>query len=161
MSVFSFHGYTMRSARREDLELAERWTRADPEHPTLRGEFWLLQEAFAGIESFLVEDKIGPVAFVKVVMVRNAVLQPQAELHLLFSPLPISAGERADRNCRTMNAMMEIYPWIEKALAQRKAKAVFFLSKSKALIQFTEKRLGFVKGAENERGEWKMVRNLI
>jgi hypothetical protein len=60
-----------------------------------------------------------------------------------------------------MNAMMEIYPWIEKALAQRKAKAVFFLSKSKALIQFTEKRLGFVKGAENERGEWKMVRNLI
>lgn len=159
MTTFSFHGYTVRSSRREDLGLAERWIKADPEHRDtgLRGEFWLLQEAQAGIESFLVEDRFGPVLFFKTVMKS----EEEAEIHLLFPPVPIPAGELADRNCRIMNAMLEIFPWVEKALALRKTKAVLFMSKSKSLIRFVEKRLGFVKGAENERGEWKMVRNLI
>src|SRR5208283_4790046 len=29
MTTFSFHGYTVQSSRREDLGLAERWTKAD------------------------------------------------------------------------------------------------------------------------------------
>ena len=158
MTTFSFHGYTVRSSRRDELELAERWTKADPEHRDtgLRGEFWLLQEAQAGIESFLVEDRFGPVLFFKLVMKS----EDEAELHLLFPPFPIPAGELAERNCRTMNAMLEIFPWVEKALAQRKTKAVFFISKSKSLIRFAEKRLGFVKDRVID-GECKMVRSLI
>ncbi len=59
-----------------------------------------------------------------------------------------------------MNAMLEIFPWIEKALALRKTKAVFFMSKSKSLIRFVEKRLGFVRDRVMD-GEWKVVRSLI
>ena len=155
VSTFTFHGYTVRSTRREDYALAELWTRADRDHTKTRGYFWLIQEAAAGIESFLVEDREGVTLFFKIVQFGE-----QAEIHLLFSPLPATPAERTDRNCRTMNAMIQIFPWVEKALALRGTKAVFFKSKSAPLIRFAEKRLDFKLDALDERDEWKVVKQL-
>lgn len=139
-STFCFDGFTLRPTGGTDFILAEKWTMADPAHrDTTSAWFWL--EQTAGVESYLLEDRFGPVFFFK--MMRRP--GNRIELHLQFSPCARGVSRQADQRSRTMRALTVGMKWIEKILSYQQIDELFFVSENPNLSRFTEKRLGFTR----------------
>jgi hypothetical protein len=135
-----FAGFTIKPARRLEanyFDIARAWTEADAEHrETTPAEFWFEQDL--GVESYVMEDRYGVVFFFKLMRLRD-----QVELHIQFSPMAGDAPQEAERRTRIINGLTKGLQLVERALASRNVTAVFFTSKSPALIRFCTKRLGF------------------
>jgi hypothetical protein len=165
MANFMFNGFTLRSADPlRHAVMARDWTLADPYHRDSTGyAFWF--EKGAGVECYLLEDRLGALFFFKMARVCYAVKPDShggklvanpdaAELHIQFSPPLAGRAEEAVRRARVMRGLRLGLLWIERALVSRRVTEVFFTSKNPALVRFAVKRLGFTAaGQQNGCGE--------
>lgn len=144
ISSFTFSGFTLRPSRGiADLRLASAWTEADPHHcNTTQGVFWCEQDL--GTESYLLEDKFGPVFFFKMQRAPNNTI----ELHIQFPPDRKDASAQADQRAHVMTGLQLGLQWIERVLSLRGVRALCFTSKSPSLMRFCVKRLGFTRDGE-------------
>jgi hypothetical protein len=118
-----FYGYTLRKTGPEDTVQAFAWTRST------EWGFWLRQEP--GRESFIVFEANQALGFYQVEHVGAG---DQVRLHMQASPLA------SPKNL--LRAITRLVPLIEKALAGRGVRAIFFTSKSSAMAHFMA-RLGY------------------
>lgn len=141
LARFTFCGFTLRPAgMKDDRKLAAEWTAADRFHRlTTRADFWLEQEP--GTESYLLEDKVGPVFFFK--MVRTG--KTEVEVHIQFPPRPADHAASQAQRARVVQGLILGFEWLERVLLLTGVRTVFFVSKSPSLIAFTIKRMGFVR----------------
>lgn len=142
MPAFRFGGYTLRPSIDSDLDLAARWTQADPDHcDTTEGKFWLRNDG--GVNSFVLCDDRGAIFFFRIDIECELPKggprpYPKAvSLHMQFAP----TDPRERR--RLMQAMLIGFGWLEKRLSAAGVDTVYFHSKNPRLILFCEKRLGF------------------
>jgi hypothetical protein len=141
LPVYKFDGYTFRPATPDDQHLARLWNSMDPDHKweLQYPEYWIEQNS--QVNSYVLEDAIGILFFVKSIQHMGR----EIEISLQF-----------DRECgmvsktRVMSGMEVGFAWLKKALPMNGFKALYFVSKNKDLILFTEKRLGFVKDGIRE-----------
>ena len=120
-----FYEYTLRKTVAADALLSYAWT--------LLGQgalFWLWQEP--GRESFLVSEGQEPLGFYQVEHVGKG---DQVRIHMQASP--------AVSPKKILRAITKLVPLLEKALAGRGVKAIFFTSKSEAMAQFMAQRFRF------------------
>lgn len=140
--IFQFQGLTMKTAMPSNFywRLAKQWTDADPEHrKTTTAAFWF--EHGDGVESYVLEDAVGPILFFKLVRHDTA----EIEIHIQFPPFEKNPRMEQARRERIATGMTCGLEWIEKVLAYKDVSTLFFVSESSQLIKFCEKRLGFVK----------------
>lgn len=131
--TFFFGNFALRPATIAELDTAQAWTEADPDHcSTTRGDFWLVQSDL--INSFYLRDTFGLVFFIRL----DSKPGSEMEIHIQFSP-----DQSPDMRVRTMNALSQGWRWLEKRLRGMGVKTVYFRSKSQRLIYFCERRLGF------------------
>lgn len=152
MPTFKFDKYTLRPAEGEaDLALAAAWMEADRWHRgQFKPEFWLEQSAT--VNSFVLEDEAGPIFFFKTRLpeLRAPVGPKGVDLYIQFEPMDVLAG--APVRWRTMVALEKGFAWLKKKLGGVGYDSVYFESKNPKLIEFCERRLGFVVDAATERG---------
>lgn len=139
---FQFFGYTLRTTDDRDRDLAIAWNRA-----RLGAEFWLLQGE--GRESFLVIQGQEPIAFFQV---QNVGRGDQARLHFQASPTTSPK--------RILRGITKLVPLIEKALALRGVKAIFFTSHSPRMAVFMMERLGYSKAGSGGRDGVMMAKGI-
>lgn len=156
LASFSFRGYTLRPACADvppkgkrggkihpglyDLQHATVWTKADPHHRhKTPPEFWL--EQGPGVESYMMEDRYGPLLFFK--MVRGP--EKTVEMHVQFPPYPHTPTGRAELRCRIVHALMLGFEWLERVLSLRGVESLSFVCDTPTLRQFCIKRLQFVQ----------------
>jgi hypothetical protein len=121
-----FYGYQIRRTVHEDFKLAKEWTPV-----ALNAEFWLRQND--ALESFLVQMPDGtPLAFLQT----QKINVDQVRLH--WQPSPIVSRPTI------LRALTTLVPLIEKALANRDVKAIFFTSHSLTMAWFMEKNLNYL-----------------
>lgn len=141
LPVYKFEGYTFRPATEDDQPLSRLWNMLDPEHKweMQYPDYWIEQND--QVNSYVLEDAMGILFFVK--SIRH--LGQEVEITLQF-----------DRRCgnvskdRVREGLLAGFAWLKKALPMNGFKALYFVSKNPDLIQFTEKRLGFVKDGMRE-----------
>ena len=121
---FQFYGYTVRQTTLEDEALARRWT-----DPALDPAFWLKQGN--GRESFLVSLDSGLRTDLAFFQVEHR-WATQVRLH--FQASPVASPKKI------LRGITKLIPLIEKALALRGVRAIFFTSHSLAMVAFMEKR---------------------
>ena len=142
ISSFGFSGFLLKPASKTsaNLKLAADWIAADPDHrDTTPPEFWF--DYRLGVESYLLEDKFGPVFFYKM----NRTKAREVEIHIQFPP-----ASDPDTRARVMRGLTLGLEWIERVLAQREQTTLFFRTKNPALHRFAIKRLGFA-ASQQER----------
>lgn len=124
--LVEFYGYTLRPTTDKDLPLAIAGSAI-----ALTAGFWLRQGE--GRETFIVfERREYPLAFFQTEHVAQG---DQVRLHWL--PMPDASPKRL------LRALTRLVPLIEKGLALRGVRAIFFTSHSSAMTKFMEKRLGY------------------
>lgn len=124
---FEFYGYLVRTTTQSDASLAEDFThRGDP-------LFWLKQED--GRESFLVSHRGDLVGFFQAEHIPKR--RGQARLH--FQHFPTCSVKVI------LRGLLKLVPLIEKALALRGVRAVFFTSRSPSMSQFMSDNLGYTR----------------
>lgn len=130
----SFYGYTVRTTTKEDWPLAAGWMAAqlktgnfDRIHTAAL--FWLQQGS--GVESFLVMQGDLPLGFFQTQHVGRG-----DQVRLLFQASPSASRKKI------LRAITKLVPLIEKGLALRGVRAIFFTSHSLAMVAFMEK-LGY------------------
>lgn len=165
MPSFEFDGYTLRPATEEDLPLARAWNAGDPDHVWEAGQerYWIEQRA--GVESYLLEDALGPVFFFKILTIAETLMggvssnavncgartnAKAVEVSIQFAP-DGGAGQ-----LRTMTALSRGFAWLEKRLSAVGVKAVYFNSKNLLMIRFALIKLGFTE-VENDYEPAKMM----
>lgn len=146
MPSFQFDKYTLRPAAGEiDLALATAWMAADRWH---RGQFapgfWL--EQAATVNSFVLEDKDGPIFFFQTREAGTCL-----EIFIQFDSFDVFAGGAPVR-FRTILALTKGLEWLKKNLGGAGWDSVYFTSKNPQLIEFCERRLGFVVDGATEQG---------
>lgn len=139
--TFDFYGYTVRTTGIIDASLAKRYTaRGNP-------GFWLMQED--GRESFLVTRSRLLIAFFQVEHLSG---KPQARLH--FQAFPTASPRFL------LRGLLKLVPLIEKALASRGTRAVFFTSHSPAMSAFMQENLGYTQSGDGGRDGVIMSKHL-
>jgi len=155
-------------AHLEDLELAVRWTAADPDHAgRVEPGFWLEQRL--GRDSYMLEDAGGPLFFFKLhwwyrapeeqamhpvdgALLPSLITLPWngmerlVEIHIQFAPRTQRNGsvvQVTELDARVAAALNDGVVWLERALQPARVQRIFFDSSSERLIQFCTKRLGF------------------
>jgi hypothetical protein len=128
--TFQFFGYTMRTTDERDRALALAWTSR-----AMDAGFWLKQEPFR--ESFIVLRDKTPIALFQS---EHVAKRDQVRLHFQASP------EIHPKN--VLSAVIKLVPLIEKGLALRGVKAIFFTSHSKSMATFMQKHLGYQQAGE-------------
>lgn len=133
LPTFTFGMYTLRPATAEDFPLAAAWNAADPDHRNIDPLFWI-----DGRDSYLLIDPEGPVFFFKIERGRTR----EAKFYIQFENC---AGKADAAQCRqrAMDGLMDGSAWLEKELSELGFETVYFTSKSRPLIYFCSKRLGF------------------
>lgn len=121
--TFQFYGYTVRSTVEADRTLAASWS-----FTPLKADFWLRQD---GCENFLVTSD-EPLLFFQTEHVGQG---DQVRLH--WQPSPTASPKKL------LTALTMLVPLVEKALALRGVRAIFFTSHSDAMCCFMRKRLGY------------------
>src|ERR1017187_9315607 len=140
--VHEFDGYTLRAATEADLPLAREWNAADPDHAWEGGQerYWIEQKA--GVESYVLEDALGPVFFFKQILIDGPSFEHfEVEVSIQFAPL--LQGEQWQ--LRTMTALSKGFAWLEERLSGAGVKAVYFNSKNLRMIRFALIKLGFTE----------------
>lgn len=129
---FQFYGYTLRETTEADALRAYVWASS---MNSQNYRFWLKREK--GIENFLVshgrlwtETEPEPLAFVQV----ETIERDQVRLH--WQPSPKASPKKL------LRGITKLVPLIEKALAVRGVRAIFFTSHSLSMVAFMEK-LGY------------------
>lgn len=144
MPTFKFDKYTMRPAEGEwDLKLVKDWIFSDPWH---RGRFepeWWLEQS-ATVNSFVLEDDGGPILFFQTRLMSAT----KVDLFIQFSPKMPGLSFMP----RTPHALTVAFAWFAKKLGALKYDSVYFTSKNPQLIEFCERRLGFVVDGVSEQG---------
>jgi hypothetical protein len=145
---FEFAGLRVRRSGREDLELAQVWTEADPAHATDSPTFWILQSEL--VQSYLVGDADGPLYFF------TGQLNPDValDLHVQFAPAGLYRtleNQHALRG-RTMRALIESTRWLEERMAGV-VPVIRFATRNPQLARFCVKRMGFVSIHASPHGE--------
>ena len=120
-----FYGYTVRKTVEEDAPWAWVWSKYSRDY-----RFWLQQGE--GVESFLVLDKDQPLGFYQIEHVGKG---DQVRIHMQASPV---ASPK-----KILAAITKLVPLLEKALAGRGVRAIFFTSKSEAMAQFMAQRFRY------------------
>lgn len=124
---FLFYGYEVRSTQAEDSAILARWNkRAD-------AYFWMPD---LRRENFLVMHKGEPIGFFQVQHIHH----DQVRLHMQASP-----------QCRPkviLRGLAKLVPLIEKALAGRAVKTIFFTSHSASMARFMRNRFGYERKGE-------------
>lgn len=123
--TFQFYGYTLRQTNHDDLRLAIAWSKM-----VLQAGFWLMQGD--GRESFLVTYRDQGIAFFQIQHVGEG---DQVRLHWQRSP---EVGAKS-----LLRALTMLVPLIEKGLALRGVKAIFFTSHSSSMARFMADRFGY------------------
>lgn len=137
---FDFYGYTVRTTTVTDAPLASQYTnRGNP-------GFWLAQSH--GRESFLATRRGEPIAFFQVEHVERF----QARLH--FQAFPEASAKTV------LRGVLKLVPLIEKALALRGVRAVFFTSHSEAMSSFMRHNLGYTPAGDGGRDGMMMAKQL-
>ena len=143
------HGYLLRTTTEADLSLAMSWTT-----PMLRSGFWICQEP--GRESFLVYRRreclargvghtgdclmyeLTPLAFFQIEHVGRGTVPPMTEqVRLHWQPAPDASPKKL------LRMLTMLVPLVEKALALRGVKAIFFTSHHDTMMRFMNRRLGY------------------
>lgn len=119
-----FYDYMVHTTTKEDLPLASAWTPV-----ALNALFWLQQGS--GVESFLVLESDLPLGFFQTQHVGRG-----DQVRLLFQASPSASRKKI------LRAITKLVPLIEKGLALRGVRAIFFTSHSLAMVAFMEK-LGY------------------
>ncbi len=122
---FHFYSYTLRLTNENDLPLAISWSAIG-----ITAGFWLRQGE--GRESFMVFQDREPLVFFQTEHVGQG---DQVRLH--WQPSPAVSPKKL------LRALTRLVPLVEKGLALRGVRAIFFTSHSAAMIRFMEKRLGY------------------
>lgn len=126
----TFWEFTIRKTRSADVPLAYKWTPF-----ALDASFWLKQDG-TKVESFLVfhHEKFSttPIAFFQI---QHVGAGDQVRLHF-------QAGEGVSPKI-ILKGLTKLVPLIEKALALRGVKAIFFTSHSESMALFMAKRFQF------------------
>jgi hypothetical protein len=139
MAVHKFDEFELRMAGPENLELATRWTNADPDHAgRVKPEFWIEQSRRA--ESWLLRDRLGPIFFFKAVKLEGNIL----EVHVQFAPPPpagFAEWEQIRHRSRISRALIRGMQWLEQRVSG--FEEIRFESQSPLLIHFCQNHLGF------------------
>jgi hypothetical protein len=139
---YTFDGYTLRPAGEEDRELAQKWNAADADHAweMTQPDYWVEQRL--GINSYVLEDGTGTIFFFKMI-------QPRGDKFIEVS-MQFNRADDAEPTTRTLRGMIVGFMWLLKILPVNGVEAVYFSSRNVALIDFFEKRFGFVE-VKNDR----------
>ncbi len=142
-TMIDFYGYSLRSTESTDLPMATEWLSAlargasraiDPS----RANFFIVNGN--GRENVLVYKNAEPIAFYQAEHIHraNGIVPPmtdQARLHFMASP---TASRKT-----LLRGITMLVPLIEKALALRGVRAIFFTSHSATMGHFMERRMGY------------------
>jgi hypothetical protein len=136
---FEFAGLMVRRSGPDDLEMAEDWTAADPDHANrVDPRFWLSQSEL--MQSYLVSDGDGPLYFFTGRLTPGKTL----EIHVQFAPDEMyqTPESRHALRGRVMRALIDSTAWLETRM-RGVAKEMVFDSANEGLIRFCVKRMGF------------------
>lgn len=145
IETFTFGPYTLRPAGKFDADrkLAEEWTSADRDHAgRVDPVFWLEQKL--GRDSYILQDKTGPLFFFK--LIQPALPEDRfnaCEVHIQFPPHPGQPEKQPLQRERLAIALHEGLQWLERVLIGNNIGEIFFDSTSDPLVAFCIKRLGF------------------
>lgn len=150
MPTFTFDTYTLRPAAGViDLIRAAAWMDEDVWHRgQFKPEFWLEQSA--AVNCFVLEDAKGPIFFFRTQRTYtepvNGYREWPVEIYIQFAP-----GASIAR-LRTAVALTVGFAWMQRRLGALGYDAVYFSSSNPRLIEFAQKRLGFVVAAQTMAG---------
>lgn len=134
-----FYGYTLRKTVELDYILAMAW------FPESNYRFWINQPRR---ENFIVSEGDEPIAFFQIEHVKA----DQARIHFQSSPLVNPK--------KILRGITKLVPLIEKALALRGVRAIFFTSHSDSMAAFMDKRLGYQYAGWGGADGMMMAKNL-
>lgn len=120
-----FYGYTVRKTTEADALAAYVWSERSKEY-----RFWLRQEPER--ENFIVFEGGKGLGFYQIETLSKGT---QARIHMQASP---AASPK-----KILAAITKLVPLLEKALAGRGVRAIFFTSKSEAMAQFMAQRFRY------------------
>lgn len=181
-----FHGYTIRPAEKNDAALAQAWFVLDPWHREAAasqaqvqaaGQFWVRQRP-GRVWSYFVEKDDTPLAFWQLALSPISAggiglwtydwkstkelygvdpVEHDDEYRFYFQSAPFTEN----RGRKILRGITKLMPLIEKALALRGAKRIFFTSRSLPMIAFMERRLNYRLAANGNGPEGAvMFKNL-
>lgn len=142
-----FYDYSVRHTEERDVSLAAEWSNGNKEKAT---KFWI--ESAPGRENFLVSEKRDEIslachpAMSKVVYENEyplALFQTQTvgtnrdQVRLSFQASPTASPKKI------LRGITKLVPLIEKALALRGVRAIFFTSQSLSMAAFMADRMGY------------------
>jgi len=132
----NFYGYTVEKTQERDMFLLLAWsTDGFSIKAEERLRFWLKQGD--GCESFVVREGKNTLGFFQAEHVGAG---DQVRIHMQASPL---ASPKA-----ILRGISKLVPLIEKALALRGVRAIFFTSHSSAMAQFMAERHGYERAGD-------------
>jgi hypothetical protein len=132
---FQFYGYTVRETTTEDTLRAYAWTRSSD------WGFWLQQGH--GRESFIVFEGERGLAFFQIEHVGEGGVPPMTDqVRLHFQAAPAASPKKL------LLAITRLVPLIEKALALRGVRAIFFTSHSPAMAHFMAEHHGYERAGD-------------
>lgn len=155
IETFQFGGYTVRPANPFDRSLAEKWTKADPDHKHIDPDFWIEQRF--GHDAYLMFKGDEPLLFFKLMLFEFPAVdlnqQPirWVELFIQFPPKLEEPAQRRLQALELMNGMRQGFQWIERVLVEVPIQCVFCESRSESLIAFCVRHLGFIQDGERLR----------